>query len=232
MAGSLDAPSFSLDSFNDSKSNQLSTFAGTVYSVIFMLIPLGGIIKLTGLWPAKTHSRSVGYLVGKRLGSFSQLMIVIWQYMQDLSSIIRGERGKMDHTRNLLISAPVALALLIFFFFAFSSQGTIQIQNAPQPMPATVRGFPLPFQYVYNCQYPLQIGYCSTATPTTNPTSLSNPSSIDFANAALDYAIWLVVSLAVVSLVDAVTSKRFKRLEEEEEKRSTTARDFTPAEVE
>ena len=121
----------------------------------------------------------------------------------------------MDHTRNLLVSVPVALALLILFFFAFSSQGTIQIQNAEQPLPATVRGFPLPFQYEYNCQYPLQMGYCSTATPTTNPTSLSNPSSINFANAALDYAIWFVISMALVSLVDAATTKRFQRLEED-----------------
>lgn len=121
----------------------------------------------------------------------------------------------MDHTRNLLISAPVALGFLLLFFFAFSSQGTIQIQNAQQPLPATVRGFPLPFQYEYNCQYPLQTGYCSTATPTTNPTSLSNPSSTNFANAALDYAIWFVISLALVSSVDAATSKRYKRLEEE-----------------
>lgn len=120
----------------------------------------------------------------------------------------------MDHARNMLISAPVALILLVLFFFAFSNQGTIQVQNEPQPVSATERGFPLPFQYVYNCPYPLQMGYCSTATPTTNPTSLSNPSSINFANAAIDYVFWFAISLAIVSILDAFTSKRYKETAE------------------
>lgn len=123
----------------------------------------------------------------------------------------------MDNVRNLLISAPVALLLLVVFFFAIPSQGTIQVPNAPQPVSATERGFPLIFQYVYNCPYPAQQGYCSTATPTTNPTSLSNPSSINFANAAIDYVFWFAISLLIVSIIDASTSSRFRKKAEEAE---------------
>ena len=120
----------------------------------------------------------------------------------------------MDFARNLLLSAPLALLLMILFFFAFSGQTTIQVQNVQQPIPGTERGLPLPFQYEYKCPITVQLTYCSTATPPLKISSLAT-SRIDFENAGIDYVSWFAISLLVVTILDAVTSKRFAKYGQE-----------------
>ena len=118
----------------------------------------------------------------------------------------------MDYVRNLLVSAPVALALVGLSFLAFSAQSTAQFPGWQQPLVATERGFPLPFQYAYNCQLP-QATYCSTATPPLNAITPSSPSIVKWANLGVDYAFWFAVSLIFVVLLDALTAKRFAEIE-------------------
>ena len=115
----------------------------------------------------------------------------------------------MDHARNLLASAPIALVLVILSFFAFSGQSMVQFQGIQQPLSATEHGFPLPFQYVNNCDLPAQMTFCSTATPPLNAIIPLNPSKIVFVSAAIDYLFWFAISFLVVTLFDALTMKRF-----------------------
>jgi hypothetical protein len=133
--------------------------------------------------------------------------------MEDLAR--QNVRIDMDYLRNLLISAPVALLMMILFFFAFSSQTTIQIQNAQQSISGTERGVPLPFQYEYRCPITLQLTYCSAATPSLKIPALST-SRINFENAGIDYVFWLAISLSIVTMVDALTAKRFANIKQEQ----------------
>ena len=108
----------------------------------------------------------------------------------------------MDFTRDLLISAPVALLLTLVFFFAFSTTTTTQFPNIKTPLPTTAQGFPLQFEYVYrpaNCPVNVQVTYCLPPTPTQT----------NWTNAGLDYIFWFAVSLLLVSLLDIALSKRY-----------------------
>lgn len=124
-------------------------------------------------------------------------------------------RKDMDYLRNLLISAPIALLLMILFFFVSSSQTTIQIQNSQQSISGTERGVPLPFQYEYKCPVTLQVTYCSSATPSLKIRALST-STINVENAGIDYVFWLAISLFIVTVVDALTAKRFTKYAEKQ----------------
>jgi amino acid permease len=119
----------------------------------------------------------------------------------------------MDYMRNLLVSATVALALVGLSFLAFSTQSTAQFPGWQQPLATTERGFPLPFQYAYNCQVP-HVTYCATATPPLNAITPSSPYIVKWDNLGLDYAFWFAVSLVCVFLLDALTAKRFTEIEQ------------------
>jgi hypothetical protein len=122
----------------------------------------------------------------------------------------------MDYARNLIVSVPLALLLLVLSFFGFASQTTMHVQNIQQPLSATERGFPLPYQYQYNCPFQTQAAYCSVATLPVHVPTLSNPSRVDYANAALDYVFWFAIVLLAVSVLDLATSKRFANQGHEE----------------
>ena len=107
----------------------------------------------------------------------------------------------MDFTRDLAVSAPVALILTVLFFYAFSTSTTTQFPNIQTPLPTTARGFPLQFQYVYrpaNCPVNVQVTYCLPPAPTQT----------NWINAGLDYIFWFAVSLLFVCLFDFGFSKR------------------------
>jgi hypothetical protein len=122
----------------------------------------------------------------------------------------------MYYVRNAVLSVPIAVALVVIFYFASATPTTMQVQNVQKSLPATARGFPLPYEYQFNCPYTIQATYCSISTLPVHTPTLTNPTKMNYTNAVIDYVFWFAIVFFCVSVLDAVTSKRFAKPAEEE----------------